>query len=139
MCCVIWKQHSDLAHCIFLTLMLEISQSFFLQNDQKRPVYNLKMFFLNKIKLFEINFKHNIAIFIDFYRVCDPITPEVKIGDQLRKDYLNRTLISYNLDHYCFCVKSKLTNIWTQILLKFFFWSKWVKWGCAVYIFDPQF
>ena len=92
-----------------------------MQNDQKRPVYNFKVFFLNKIKLFEINLQHNIAIFIDFCRVCDAMTPEVEIGGQFRKDYLNSTMISYNLDHYGFCVTSKLTNLWTKILLKHFF------------------
>ena len=53
---------------------------------------------MNKIKLFEINLQHNIAIFIDIFRVCDVITPEVEIGGQICKVDRNGRLIFYNVD-----------------------------------------
>ena len=53
-------------------------------------------------------------IYCVFVRVCDVITPEVEIGGQFRKVYLNGTLICYNLDCNGFCVTSKLTNLWTK-------------------------
>ena len=54
-----------------------------------------------------------------FFRVCDVITPEVEIGGQFRKNYLNGTLISYNLDRYGFCVTSEGTDLWSKILLEY--------------------
>ena len=63
-----------------------------------------------------INVEHNIAIFVDLFRVCDVITREVEIGVQLRQRYQNGTINSYG-----FCLPPKLTNLWTKILLKYFF------------------
>ena len=59
-----------------------------------------------------------------FCRVCDVITPEVEIGGQFRKVYLNGTLICYNLDHNGFFVTSKLTNLWTKSLLEYGFFGR---------------
>ena len=71
---------------------------------------------LNKNKLVGINLQHNIDIFIYFSHVCDVITPEVEIGGKVNQ---NDTLISYNLYRYGFCVTSKVTNLWTKILLEY--------------------
>ena len=54
-----------------------------------------------------------------FFRVCDVITPEVEIGGQFRKNYLNGTLISYNLDRYGFCVTSIGTQLRSNIILDY--------------------